>query len=49
MSTTTTSQSPTEFRLAIYRVVLAAAFLLVLSVFLAIPSYYQTTTLWYNT
>ena len=49
MSTTITSQSPSEFRLAIYRVVLAAAFLLVLSVFLAIPSYYQTTTLWYKT
>ncbi|MEJ2133697.1 MAG: ferric reductase-like transmembrane domain-containing protein, partial [Desulfofustis sp.] len=49
MSTTTTSQSSTEFRLAIYRVVLAAAFLLVLSIFLAIPSYYQTTTLWYKT
>lgn len=49
MSTTVASQSSTEFRLAIYRVVLAAAFMLLLSVFLSIPSYYQTTTLWYKT
>lgn len=49
MSTTLASDPSTEFRLAIYRILLAAAFLLVVSVFLSIPSYYQTTTLWYKT
>ena len=49
MSTVPPSTAPTDFRLAIYRVVLIAGFLVILSGVLSIPSYYQTTTLWYKT
>ncbi|MGI9538394.1 MAG: ferric reductase-like transmembrane domain-containing protein [Desulfocapsaceae bacterium] len=49
MSTTSRQTTSPDFRLAIYRVVLSAGFLLFLSGVLAIPSYYETTTLWYKT
>ena len=49
MSTASTSYPHTEFRSAIYRVVLTSGFLLLLAVVLSIPTYYQTTTLWYKT
>ena len=49
MSTVPPSTASTDFRLAIYRVVLIAGFLVILSGVLSIPSYYQTTTLWYKT
>ena len=49
MSTISSPPTSTDFKLAIYRVVLSAGFLLFLSGVLAIPSYYETTTLWYKT
>lgn len=49
MNTSSASTTLTDFKLAIYRVVLSAGFLLFLSGVLAIPSYYETTTLWYKT
>lgn len=49
MSTVPPSTAATDFRLAIYRVVLIAGFLVIISGVLSIPSYYQTTTLWYKT
>ena len=49
MSTTSGQTTSPDFRLAIYRVVLGAGFLMFLSGVLAIPSYYETTTLWYKT
>ena len=49
MSTASTSYPHTEFRSAIYRVILTSGFLLLLAVVLSIPTYYQTTTLWYKT
>jgi predicted ferric reductase len=49
MSLASSSYPSTEFRSAIYRVVLTCGFLLLLSVVMSIPTYYQTTTLWYKT
>jgi predicted ferric reductase len=49
MSTASTSYPSSEFRSAIYRVVLTSSVLLLLAVVMAIPTYYQTTTLWYKT
>lgn len=39
----------TEMRMAIYRVLIGAGFFAFLAVVLAIPSYFETTTLWYKT
>ena len=49
MSTVSGPTTSNDFELAIYRVVLGAGFLLFLAGVLAIPSYYETTTLWYKT
>ena len=49
MSTASTIYPSTEFRSAIYRVVLSGAFLILLAAVMSIPTYYQTTTLWYKT
>lgn len=49
MSSTSTPQPSSEFRSAIYQVVLTSSVLLLLAVVMAIPTYYQTTTLWYKT
>ncbi|MBT8345690.1 MAG: ferric reductase-like transmembrane domain-containing protein [Desulfofustis sp.] len=49
MSTPSTSYPSSEFRAAIYRVLLTSSLLLLLSVVMLIPTYYQTTTLWYKT
>ena len=49
MSTASTSYPSSEFRSAIYRVVLTSSVLLLLAVVMSIPTYYQTTTLWYKT
>jgi predicted ferric reductase len=39
----------TEMRMAVYRVLLGASFLTFFALVLAIPSYFETTTLWYKT
>ncbi len=49
MSTISAPTTSADYKLAIYRVVLSAGFILFLSGVLAIPSYYETTTLWYKT
>lgn len=49
MSTAASSYPSTEFRSAIYQVVLSGAFLILLAAVMSIPTYYQTTTLWYKT
>ena len=49
MSTASTSYPSSEFRSAIYRVVLTSSVLLLLAVVMSIPTYNQTTTLWYKT
>jgi predicted ferric reductase len=49
MSIVSTSYPFSEFRAAIYRVVLTSGVLLLLAVVMSIPTYYQTTTLWYKT
>ena len=49
MSSASSSIPSTEFWSAIYRVVLTGAFLILLAAVMSIPTYYQTTTLWYKT
>lgn len=43
------STARSEMKIAVYRVVLPAAAVVVASIALAIPDYYETTTLWYKT
>lgn len=49
MNSASNSYPHSEFQSAIYRVVLTGAFLILLSGIVSIPTYYQTTTLWYKT
>jgi predicted ferric reductase len=49
MNRTSGSYPHTEFQSAVYRVVLTGALLILISAVVSIPTYYQTTTLWYKT
>jgi len=43
------ADNPEEFQKAFYRILLGALFLVFVAVVLAVPSYFETTTLWYKT
>lgn len=43
------ADNPEEFQKAVYRIFLGALLLVFVAVVLAIPSYFETTTLWYKT